>query len=182
MTPEGLYNGSTMNMKDTVKAYLRNSVSPFAVVDSAKSVIDSVSFTAPFVFKNANTGNYYIQIIHRNALETWSKNGGESLTKGITANYDFTFDQTQAFGSNLVLKNSKWCLYSGDVIVNGIVDLADVLEIYNRSSEFAAGYIVSDLTGDGLTDLSDLILGFNNAASFVSASYTFIFTFRSAEY
>jgi hypothetical protein len=67
------------------------------------------------------------------------------------------------------LKNSKWCLYSGDVIVNGIVDLADVLEIYNRSSEFAAGYIVSDLTGDGLTDLSDLILGFNNAASFVSA-------------
>jgi photosystem II stability/assembly factor-like uncharacterized protein len=169
LTPEGLYNGSTMNMKDTVKAYLRNSVSPFAVVDSAKSVIDSVSFTAPFVFKNANTGNYYIQIIHRNALETWSKNGGESLTKGITANYDFTFDQTQAFGSNLVLKNSKWCLYSGDVIVNGIVDLADVLEIYNRSSEFAAGYIVSDLTGDGLTDLSDLILGFNNAASFVSA-------------
>ena len=168
LTPEGLYSGTTMNLRDTVKAYLRNSVSPFAVVDSSTAVIDSINLTAPFVFKNANTGNYYIQIIHRNALETWSKTGGESFTRGITSSYDFTSLQTQAFGSNLILKNSIWCIYSGDVIVNGVVDLADVLEIYNKSSEFTTGYIVSDLTGDGLTDLTDLILGFNNAAGFVS--------------
>ena len=169
LTPEGLYNGATMNIKDTVKAYLRSSTSPFALVDSSVAVIDSLNFTAPFVFKNANTGNYYIQIKHRNALETWSKAGGESFTRGITTNYDFTSLPTQAFGNNVVLKNSKWCLFSGDIIVNGIIDLADVLELYNKSSEFSTGYIVSDLTGDGLTDLTDLILGFNNASNFVAA-------------
>lgn len=168
LSPEGLYNGTSMNIKDTVKAYLRNSASPFAIVDSATAVIDSLSLTAPFVFKNANTGNYYIQIKHRNALETWSKNGGESFTRGITSSYDFTSLQTQAFGSNLKLKNTNWCLFSGDVIADGLIDQSDIIEINNKFGEFETGYKISDLTGDGLTDLTDLIIGSNNAASFVS--------------
>ncbi|MBK9228396.1 MAG: hypothetical protein IPL67_15450 [Ignavibacteria bacterium] len=45
MAIEGLYNASTNshNLKDTVRVYLRNNTSPYAVVDSAKTVIDSLT-------------------------------------------------------------------------------------------------------------------------------------------
>jgi photosystem II stability/assembly factor-like uncharacterized protein len=168
LIPEGMYNGTTLNMRDTVKAYLRNINSPFSYVDSATAVIDSVTFNAPFVFKNAGTGSYYIQIIHRNVIEEWSKSGGESITKGITANYNFTSAQSQTYGNNSVLIGSKWCLYSGDVIKDGLIELSDMLAIYNDASVFSAGYISTDLTGDGLADLSDILVVYNNASNFVA--------------
>lgn len=168
LIPEGMYNGSTLNMRDTVKAYLRNINSPFNYVDSATAVFDSVTFNAPFVFKNAGTGTYYVQIIHRNLIEEWSKTGGESLTKGVTANYDFTTAQSQTYGNNSVLIGSKWCLFSGDVIKDGLIELTDMLAIYNDASVFSSGYITTDLTGDGLSDLSDILVVYNNASNFVT--------------
>lgn len=168
LTTEGLFNGSVMNIKDTVKAYLRNNVSPFNTVDSSIAVIDSVSLTAPFVFKNAASGTYYLQIIHRNAIEEWSKTGGESFTKGITSNYDFTSLQSQAFGNNMILKGTRYCFYSGDVVKDGVIDLSDVIAIYNDASIFAGGYITTDLNGDFISDLSDIILAYNNSTSFIT--------------
>lgn len=168
LTTEGLYNGSTMNLRDTVKAYLRNSISPFNTVDSAVAVIDSVTLTAPFVFKNAASGTYYLQIIHRNAIEEWSKAGGESFTKGITSNYDFTSSQSQAFGNNMILVGSKYCFYSGDVVKDGVVDLSDVIAIYNDASTFTGGYAVTDLNGDNISDLTDIILAYNNSTAFIT--------------
>ena len=168
LTPEGLYNGTTMNLRDTVKAYLRNNISPFNAVDSSVAVLDSVSLTAPFVFKNAPGGTYYIQIIHRNAIEEWSKSGGESLTKGITAYYNFTTAQSQAYGNNMILIGSKYCFYSGDVIKDGVIDLGDVIAIYNDATAFTSGYAVTDLNGDNISDLSDLIIAYNNSTNFIS--------------
>ncbi|MBK8553835.1 MAG: hypothetical protein IPL53_23400 [Ignavibacteria bacterium] len=169
IAPEGFYNEKTLNSRDTVKAYLRNTVSPFAAVDSAVAVLDSVTLTAPFVFKNLNTGTYYIQIIHRNAVETWSKAGGESITKGITGSFDFTSSQSQTYEGNSVLVGTKWCAYSGDVVKDGVVDLNDVLETYNFAANFAGGYVKADLNGDGITDLSDIIIAYNNSTGFVTA-------------
>ncbi|MBK8553837.1 MAG: hypothetical protein IPL53_23410 [Ignavibacteria bacterium] len=168
LAPEGMYNGTTLNLADTVKAYLRNTNSPFNNVDSSVAVIDPVSLNAAFVFKNAPTGTYYLQIVHRNSLETWSKAGGEALTKGVTANYDFTSAQSQTYGNNSILISGKWCLYSGDVVKNGIVELADVLEIYNNASNFSSGYILSDLTGEGTVDLSDILIAYNNSSDFIA--------------
>ncbi|MEZ4821553.1 MAG: hypothetical protein R2942_03715 [Ignavibacteria bacterium] len=46
---QGFYNNTTLNIRDTTRIYLRNTSPPYAIVDSAKSVIDSVNFTGSFL-------------------------------------------------------------------------------------------------------------------------------------
>ena len=69
---EGFYNIATnnLNMTDTVRAYLRNISLPYAIVDSAVGLLDSLTFKSAMQFTNASTGSYYIQLKHRNSLET----------------------------------------------------------------------------------------------------------------
>ncbi len=167
---EGFYNTATgrLNMRDTVRAYLRNPSTPFAVVDSSLSVIDSVTFNGSFLFTNAPTGTYYIQIKHRNALETWSKAGGESYTLGSPLNYDFSTDSAKAYQNNMKKTGTKWAFYEGDVNQEGNVDLSDVLLIYNNSTAFLTGYVKTDINGDRITDLTDVIIAYNNSVAFVS--------------
>ena len=167
---EGFYNTTTgrLNMRDTVRAYLRNSTTPFAVVDSAKSVIDSVTFNGSFIFANAPSGTYYIQIRHRNALETWSRSGGEAYVLGSALSYDFTTDSAKAYQNNMKKTGTKWALYEGDVNQEGNVDLSDVILIYNNSTSFLSGYVKADVNGDRLTDLSDVLIAYNNSVAFVS--------------
>lgn len=168
LAPEGFYNGTTLNMSDTITAYLRNTVSPFAAVDSSKTVLDAVTLTAACVFKNAPSGTYYYQIIHRNSLETWSDAGGESFTKGVTGSFDFTSLQSQSYSGNATLVGTKWCFYSGDVNRDGAIDLADLSGIDNDAYNFVSGYVVTDVNGDGTTDISDAAIADNNAADFVA--------------
>jgi len=156
-----------MNIRDTVRVYLRNNFAPFAIADSSTGVIDSLSFSGVYKFYNAATGTYYIQTKHRNSIETWSKSVGESLTSGDIYEYDFTNSNLKAFGKNLILVGTKYCILSGDVNQDGSVNLSDVLMAYNDASGFVSGYISTDVTGNGITDLSDITLIFNNAANFV---------------
>ena len=168
---EGLYFQpfNLLLRKDTVTAYLHQSVSPFSIVDSAKEIIDSVNFSGVFDFFNAPTGTYYISLRHLNSLETWSKAGGVYLEYfGTVAVYDFTYASSQAYDSNLKLKGSKYCLFSGDLNQDGYIDLTDEVEIQNNVSTFVSGsHIPADLNGDSITDLSDLTLCYNNSVSFV---------------
>ncbi|HMS35395.1 MAG TPA: hypothetical protein PKC91_15040 [Ignavibacteria bacterium] len=166
---EGFYNIATnnLNMTDTVRAYLRNTSSPYAVVDSAVGLLDSLTYKSAFQFTNATTGTYYIQLKHRNSLETWSKNGVNYI-QDSTLNYDFTFAATQAYGNNEILKGTKYCLYSGDVTQDGSIDLTDVLQTYNASSSFAAGYVVTDVNGNSIVDLTDILIAYNNSTNFIS--------------
>jgi len=154
-------------MTDTVRAYLRNTSSPYAVVDSAVGLLDSLTFRSALQFTNAPTGSYYIQLKHRNSLETWSKNPVNYI-QDSTLNYDFTFAANQAFGNNEVLKGTKYCLYSGDVTQDGNVDLTDVLLTYNSSSSFATGYVNTDVNGNSIVDLTDILIASNNAGKFIS--------------
>lgn len=164
---QGFYNGGTLNMKDTVRVYLRNTIAPFAKVDSAVAVLDSATFTAQCLFTNASGGTYYIQLAHRNSIETWSKSGGEVLS-GTTMNYyDFTSTQTQTYGGNSIQTGSRWSIYSGDVNSEGAIDISDIIIIFNDASVFNSGYIVTDLNGDYTADLSDILIAFNNSSNFV---------------
>jgi len=169
---EGFYGVMTnrLSIKDTVRAYLRNISSPYTIKDSGKSVIDSITFNGAYNFPNATTGTYYIQTKHRNALETWSRSGGEPYTVGNTLNYDFTSSAGKAFGSNLTQKGTKFCLYSGDIDQEGNVDVGDVVAIYNDALNFDEGYIVTDLNGDDITDVSDLTIAYNNSVNFVTVA------------
>ncbi|MBV6478179.1 MAG: hypothetical protein HGGPFJEG_00927 [Ignavibacteria bacterium] len=166
---EGFFNtgASALNKSDTTKLYLRNSASPYNIIDSSVAILDSVSFTASAIFANAPTGVFYVQIKHRNSLETWSKPSGESYIRGNIFNYDFTTSQSQAFGNNMIFKNSKYCIFSGDLNYDGIIDASDNGAIDNDAANFMTGYVISDVTGDDITDASDLAIAGNNAANFV---------------
>jgi agmatine/peptidylarginine deiminase len=168
---EGMYSPSIDKLvrKDSVTAYLHQSAPPFNIIDSAKTSIDSLTFTGLFKFLNTPTGTYYISARHFNSIETWSKSGGELLVNdGTTYNYDFTGAGSQAYGNNLILKGSKFCMYSGDINQDGSIDLSDVVSIYNDASDFISGrFMTTDLTGDGFVDLNDVTMCFNNSSGFV---------------
>jgi len=117
-------------------------------------------------FNAISSDNYYIVIKYINAIETWCKSGGVFFT-GSTVSYDFTSDQNQAYGNNLVLIGSKWCIYSGDINQNGKVDKDDYLTLDDDNYNFIY-HKAKDLNGDGMIDLSDLIItdrNFNNNIS-----------------
>jgi hypothetical protein len=169
--PEGFYNAvsNQQSMSDTVMAYLCSSASPFAAVDSALGVINSVSHTGEFTFTNASSGNYYIKLKHRNSIETWSSS---AVAVSDNASFDMTSSIAQAFGNNLVQVDGspvRFAVYSGDVNQDGTVDATDVSTIDNDASNFVSGYVVTDLTGDDFVDGTDFAIADNNAANFVGA-------------
>lgn len=167
---EGFYNqvSNRLNMNDTVKAYIRSSVSPYGIIDSARSVVDSVNFNGNFRFYNVPTGVYYISVKHRNGLETWSKAGGESFTMNGVYMYDLTSSAAQAYGSNLTQVGSKYCIYSGDVNQDNNIELSDIIAISNDILAFATGYENTDVNGDRIVDTFDQLIAYNNAINIVT--------------
>ena len=164
---EGFYDQNANAMiPDTAAVYLRNSYAPYALIDSAKSILNSAG-AGTFTFGKANNAtDYYLILTHRNSLETWS-----ALYKNFIANnlsYDFTSSSSKAYGNNLKLKGNDYCIYSGDVNRDGNIDLFDVVIVYNDGSYFAAGYIQTDLNGDSAADLNDQLISYNNSISFTS--------------
>lgn len=173
--PEGMFYPlfNQLSRKDTFTVYLRNIVSPFSKVDSANSIVDSLSFSGLFTFFNTPGGTYYIEIKHLNSIETWSKSGGESLTNnGSIYNYDFTTSATKAYGNNLKLKGGKYCIYSGDLDQDGIVDASDLSFVDNDSFAGLSGrYLRSDVNGDNYVDASDVGIVDNNRSVVISRPY-----------
>ncbi|MBK8550219.1 MAG: hypothetical protein IPL53_03840 [Ignavibacteria bacterium] len=164
---EGYYDPASNSMnQDTMRVRLRSSVSPYPVVDSAKAYLNAAG-QGSFVFNNISNGvGYFIQLKHRNGLETWSK-----TTQSFSSNhlvYNFTLDSAKAYGNNMKKYGSKWVIFTGDSNQNGFVDLTDVLGIYNNASAFVTGYVKTDVNGNNSVDLTDVILAYNNSASFVS--------------
>jgi peptidoglycan/xylan/chitin deacetylase (PgdA/CDA1 family) len=161
---EGLYDGTKMK-PDTVTMELYNSFSPFTMVDSTKGVLDTTG-TGIFIFiKAVNDTPYYFAIRHKNAIETWSA-AAHSFTS-YKLSYDFTTKDSQAYGNNLVLKGGKYCIYSGDVNQDGLIDLSDLIAIDNDNLNYLTGFAITDVNGDGLVDLSDLIIADNNNLKYV---------------
>lgn len=167
--PEGFYDISTqkLRMKDTAKVYLRNSVSPFAIIDSASSIIDSVYFDADFKFHpNLIPGNYYLEVRHRNSINVWSANP-VAYSFGSKVNYDFTLSSGSAYGNNLKSVDGLWCVFSGDVNKDDIIDVSDVVDVYNGAINSLTGYVSEDCTGDSFVDVSDIIVAYNNGLNIV---------------
>ena len=181
MLIEGFHNGSgglvpaLMNSGvglnptecDTVTLNVRNALSPFAVVATSKSILTTSGATS-FMMPGALIGNqYYIEISHRNAIQTWSAN--PVLFSGTTA-YNFSTSASQAYGSNLkLLMPGVFALYSGDMLPKDeVVDIVDQLLLDNDIFNFSNGYRVTDLSGDGTVDIIDQIIMDNNISGFVS--------------
>ena len=156
---EGFYDG-TNSVADTVKVELRNSSSPYAVVDQTNILLNENGQGNGRFYNAVNGTPYYIVLKHRNALETWS-----ALPQTFTSNtltYDFTTGQDKAYGNNLKLVGSKWCIYGGDVNQDGFVETADVNLVFADNISGATGYILTDLNGDNFVEIEDLNIVFVN--------------------
>ena len=167
---EGFYNpNENTSIGDTVKVYLRNYNSPYAIIDSAKRYVDS-SGRGDFSFSKANNAtDYYIVVKHRNSIETWSATGKKFAANVL--NYDFTSSSSQAYGNNMKqvdFSPVRFAIYSGDVNQDGVVEGSDAAIIDNDAFNFVTGYVASDVTGDEVTDGSDAAITNNNAYNFVT--------------
>lgn len=166
---QGFYNSLTNDQAaDTIRMYLRSSVSPFAIVDSSRTVLNSNSAGALNFTKAVNHSDYYLELKHRNSITTWSKSPKQFVNSVME--YDFSTSGDKAFGDNLAMVDNSpitYALYGGDVNKDGFVNLNDVIQIYNNSSIYATGYIQADVTGDNAVNLNDILLAYNNSATFV---------------
>jgi hypothetical protein len=161
---EGFNNGGVMT-PDTVTVELRSSGSPYALVESQKTLLNSTGYSAiPYTSVLASTP-YWIVVKHRNSVETWSAATNSFAAGSIT--YDFTSAQAQAYGSNMVLKDGEYCFYSGDANQDGIVDSGDLGTVDNDNANYISGYTVTDVNGDGIVDSGDLGIVDNNNSAYV---------------
>ncbi len=167
---QGFYNPVTdLMVSDTVRVYLRNSISPYPVVDSSIALLD-LSGNGFYSFNNIINGvNYYISIKHRNSIETWSKTTPTFTDNMLTYNFDNA--ATQAYGDNMIqIDNTplRFGIYSGDVNQNGSIDAVDLIVTDNDVFNFVSGYVNTDVTGDNVVDAADLGIIDNNAFNYVS--------------
>lgn len=158
---EGFLDSTLVQVPDNAKIYLRNNVSPYSAVDSSVAYLNS-SGNANTIFSSQVNGNYYMQVKHRNALETWSSSA-VGFTVNILTNYNFTTSQAQSFGNNTLLKYGRWCFYSGDENQDGTIDVSDIVDIYNDVLSGTFGYVSTDVNGDDFVDVSDVVITYNNS-------------------
>lgn len=150
---EGLWNGTTQT-RDSLMVYLRNSFAPYSKVDSAMAYLynscdDTVSFFS------APSASYYISVSHRNSLETWSSST-QPLSPGSYYIQNFTGNQSDAYGNNLIFYNSKWCIYSGDINKDGFINGNDFTQFSSQYGQ--SGYLAADLNNDGVVNGNDFTL------------------------
>jgi hypothetical protein len=172
---QGLFDPSADSLynTDTLFSYLRSSYYPYSIIDSSRSIeYDRFSFESSFLFRNAGSGNYFIVIKHRNSIETWSKTAINYI-KGEKGEYDFTSSADKAFGNNMILLGSYYCIYSGDVDQNGVIDTRDLEITINDYTAGRTGYIPTDLNGNFLVDAEDLNMVFQNSTSFIFSQSPF---------
>jgi len=162
---EGMYYPlfNITSRRDTFTVELRETVSPYNIVATNKGVLDSLNFTSLIQFPSVPQGTYYIIFKHFNSIVTWSKSGGESFSYTDSVNCNFTSAASQAYGNNLKLKGSKYCIISGDVDRDGYIDASDASPIDNDSYISRTGrFLPTDLNGDNFVDADDMTIQDNN--------------------
>jgi hypothetical protein len=99
-------------------------------------------------------GYWYIVLDHRNHLETWS-NGTFAFNTADTS-YNFSDNPAKAFGSNEIqIGPGLYGLYAGDIDQDSFIDINDIIYMTPDIQNFAIGYGVGDINGDGVTDGTD---------------------------
>ena len=147
---EGLYNGSQM-ISDTVTVELHETSSPYALIDTSPVLLNNSGEGTGKFFNAENGIPYYVVIRYRNAIETWSAQ--PQTFSSNTLSYDFTSAQNKAYGNNLKLINGKWCIYSGDVNQDGLIDINDLNMVFTDNVNGLYGRNATDITGDLFTEI-----------------------------
>ncbi|MFZ1323355.1 MAG: LamG-like jellyroll fold domain-containing protein [Ignavibacteria bacterium] len=168
---EGFYNAvSNLMIPDSVRYFLRSSVSPYSIIDSAKTLTDNAGRSYSSFFKAQPGTGFFLALKHRNSIETWSSTviTFDHFTK--QSSYNFSNLQTAAFGNNITQVDAspvRFAFFSGDVNQDGTIDLADGSLIDNDAFNFESGYMPTDVNGDGFVDVADGVFADNNGFNFV---------------
>lgn len=153
--------------RDTVTVFLRDSESPFEVLESRTMFTDTSGKVKGIFTIPSDIYRYYLQIEHRNSIETWSRINGE-IFDSYRLDYDFTSDITMAYGNNMIMKNGRSYIYCGDVNRDGIADGDDLIRIFNEANLFSTGYLQEDIDNNNSVDLDDVVYLLNNSTNFIS--------------
>ena len=176
---EGFYDGNGLMrpvinplsqplLTDTIVLRLARNVSPFDILFSATSVLQTDG-NVKFDFPISTSGNsYYLVMKHRNAIETWS---AAPVTINYNLKYDFTPVASKAYGNNMTetFDHLGWAFYSGDINQDGAIDGSDFLILDPDIQSGVGGYIVTDLNGDGSVDGSDFLIFDPNSQNGIGA-------------
>jgi len=160
---------TTTGVSDSIDVELHSDTFPYGVDASVRTVLNQ-NGTAVCVFPPMS-GNKYIVVKHRSALQTWSAN---PVALGSVFSYDFSTASTQAYGSNMVQVSASpviWAFYSGDVVSDENMDLLDLGAVETDISNFGFGYMSTDLNGDGNVDLLDSPTLEINISNFVYSNH-----------
>ncbi|MBX7043167.1 MAG: hypothetical protein K1X85_09700 [Ignavibacteria bacterium] len=171
LIPQGTYLSSMNRLRnrDSVTLYLRSSVYPYQIIDSARCPLDSTSFTAATEFTGLQSGNYFIVADHKKSISVWSS-APVAVSAGSANSYDFTAGMSSAFGDNQILVDSdppRYACYSGDVSNDEVIDVSDVSQIENDAFEYVTGNVITDINGDGFVDVTDIAFADYGASNFV---------------
>ncbi|MEO7356737.1 MAG: hypothetical protein ABIY50_04390, partial [Ignavibacteria bacterium] len=122
---EGFYREEDSCVQDLITVHLRDDASPFPEVGVMGETPDD-NLISRYSFPDAVYGeSYYLQIEHRNSIETWS---AHPVTFDFLSNcleYDFTLDPDTAYGSNQIQIDDiplRFAMYGGDVNQDGSID------------------------------------------------------------
>ncbi|MBK7028915.1 MAG: hypothetical protein IPH45_06790 [Bacteroidales bacterium] len=177
---ESLYaGGSTMNpaqglsgpewgagIADHITIELHESASPEITAYSFTDIELAIDGSAIIAMPVGLAGSYYIVVIHRNSIETWSASP-VVIDGNCPPSYDFTSNAEQSFGDNLKNVGGVYILWGADATQDGIVDGSDMAAIDNASTAVLAGYNYQDVNGDGIVDGSDMALIDNNSTAII---------------
>jgi PKD repeat protein len=112
-------------------------------------------------------GEYYIVILHRNSIETWSAQPVIFSGAGPIG-YDFTTSSNKAYGNNQKhVGSSHYAIFGGNTNQDSVIDGSDMSQVDNAVTQFMSGYIPEDVNGDGIIDGSDMSIIDNNSTNFI---------------
>jgi hypothetical protein len=66
--------------------------------------------------------------------------------------YDFTTSAAKAYGSNMVLIDGVYAIYSGDINQDGFIEGLDYDQLLLDSDNLEEGFKTTDLNGDGFVE------------------------------
>jgi autotransporter-associated beta strand protein len=123
-------------------------------------------------FDTAPTGSFYIVLLGRNFVQTWSATPQTVGTTPLT--YDFTTSASQAYGDNMKeVETGVFAFYSGDINQDNAVNGPDYTDLVTDIENTNFGELATDLNGDGVVDGSDTTTYINNTENAILASYPF---------
>ncbi|HMQ70549.1 MAG TPA: proprotein convertase P-domain-containing protein [Ignavibacteria bacterium] len=165
---QGFYNPASNKMiPDTLSVRIHS----LNFNATSKAVIDPdgncyLSFTPSGLLTDGKS--FLVEVHHRNSIETWAAQNYKFINSEV--NIDFLNSTSEVLGGNVINADNspvRYAIYGGDIGQDGLVDLNDVVAVFNSASAFQTGYIIQDVTGDNISDLTDVVLVFNNSVNFV---------------